>query len=147
MTFSRGRIRPFLLTMVLVIPVLQASTSRLGELSESQNWCLSTFAVLRDRCGAKIGSANPEIKVYIGVLARLDDSGYEDERTLTDCITHAQNTWVDFRCLGRHPQPWACTTSFIVYHKAVKSSLSAGRVMQHRMSCFQSRLRPTRHSH
>ena len=92
-----------MLTMVLVIPVLQVSTSRLGELSESQNGCLSTFVVLRDRCGAKFGSAKPEIKVYIGALSRLDGSGHEDERTLTDCITHTQNTWSTFGALGGTP--------------------------------------------
>lgn len=45
---------------------------------------------------AKSGSANPDIKVYIGALAGLDGAGYVDASTLAGYITHAQNTWPSF---------------------------------------------------
>ncbi len=61
--------------------------------------CLSTSIALtrsgRDQW-AKAGSANPDIKVYIGALAGPDGSGYVDENTLAGYITHAQQTWSSF---------------------------------------------------
>jgi chitinase len=45
---------------------------------------------------AKSGSANPDIKVYIGALAGQDGSGYVDPNTLASYITHAQRTWSSF---------------------------------------------------
>jgi hypothetical protein len=45
---------------------------------------------------AKNGSANPDIKVYIGALAGHDGSGYVDSNTLAGYITHAQSTWSSF---------------------------------------------------
>jgi hypothetical protein len=45
---------------------------------------------------AKNGSANPDIKVYIGALAGQDGSGYVVPNTLAGYITHAQSTWSSF---------------------------------------------------
>ena len=62
-------------------------------------WHLSTFVVLtgsvRDQW-AKKGSANPNIKVYIGALAGQDGSGYVSPKTLAGYIKHAQSTWSSF---------------------------------------------------
>jgi hypothetical protein len=117
--------------MVPVIP-----TSRLGELSESQNWCLSTFTVLRDQCGAKIGLANPEIKVYIGALAITRWLWIQGRAH----VNGLHNTSTEH--LGRLSVLWEASRQpaqprFIIYRKGVKSSLSPGRAMQHRVSRFQ----------
>ena len=45
---------------------------------------------------AKSGSANPDIKVYIGALAGQDGTGYVSASTLADYITQAQSTWSSF---------------------------------------------------
>jgi hypothetical protein len=45
---------------------------------------------------AKNGSANPDIKVYIGALAGQGGSGYVVPNTLADYITRAQSTWSSF---------------------------------------------------
>ena len=80
-----------------VIP--SPSTSTLGELLSQDWWCPSTFIVLmgsvRDQW-AKNGSANPDIKVYIGALAGIEGSGYVDSNTLAGYVTHAQRTWSSF---------------------------------------------------
>ena len=78
--------------------ILSPSTSTHGE-SLSHWWHLFTFVVLtgslRDQW-AKKGSANPNIKVYIGALAGQDGSGYVSPNTLAGYIKHAQNTWSSF---------------------------------------------------
>jgi hypothetical protein len=86
------------ITIIVVSPTPSPSTLTLGELLSQDWWCLSTFVVLtsvRDQW-AKKGSANPDIKVYIGALAGQDGSGYVDPNTLAGYITRAQSTWSSF---------------------------------------------------
>lgn len=45
---------------------------------------------------AKNGSANPNIKVYIGALAGQGGSGYVSPNSLAGYITHAQDHWSSF---------------------------------------------------
>lgn len=107
---------------------------------------MSTFFVLtesvRDRW-AKKGSANPDIKVYIGALAGYGGSGYVDRNTLAGYIKHAQKTWSSFGgvmlweaslAVGMAPffiiEPRLLVHAMRIendnYHKAVKNSLLRG---------------------
>lgn len=92
---------------------------------------------------AKNGSANPDIKVYIGALAGHDGSGYVDRNTLAGYIKHAQKTWSSFGgvMLWEASLAVGMALFFIIeprllvhamriennnYHKAVKNSLLRG---------------------
>lgn len=83
--------------VILQFPVLQLR--HLVSCCPKTGGGLSTFIVLtgsvRDQW-AKNGSANPDIKVYIGALAGLEGSGYVDSNTLAGYITRAQRTWQSF---------------------------------------------------
>jgi len=73
---------------------------------------------------AKSGSANPDIKVYIGALAGQDGSGYVDPNTLASYITHAQRTWSSFGGVMLWEASLAVANNN--YHKAAKKSLLRG---------------------
>lgn len=93
--------------------------------------------------GQKLGWLTLKSRSTSEPLQVLDGSGYKDERTLMDYITHAQNTWVDFRYFGGT----ACTTSF--YHlpqSSKKLTVSRQGDAASRVA-LPDRFRPTRHSH
>ncbi|KAF8492550.1 glycoside hydrolase superfamily [Russula emetica] len=72
----------------------------------------------------KNGSANPDIKVYIGALAGQEGSGYVDSNTLAGYITYAQRTWSSFGGVMLWEASLAVANNN--YHKAVKNSLLRG---------------------
>lgn len=125
-------------------------------------WVAQNPAVFRSRLRtirdqwAKTGSANQDIKIYIGALAGPDGTGYVDAGTLASHVEHAQETctrfggvalWDATLAVGLYTRMYgqfvrlltSCLTANDNYHEAVKSTLTSRGEAQYRVTSRFSR--------